>query len=309
MFDNRRYNSASTYFKKMFSQRVQKIAIDAGFTCPNRDGSKSTGGCTYCDNQTFKPFYCSADKSIKQQLSEGINFFAKKYSAMQYLAYFQAYSNTYADIEILEKLYSEALNYDKVIGIVIATRPDCVDDEKLKLISEIAKKYYVVIEYGIETTCDDTLEIINRKITFEEMESVIYKTASHNIDIGAHLILGLPNESEEMILNHATKISALPIKMLKLHQLQIIKNTKMALQYNENIYNFDLYNVERYINIVVAFLELLSPQIMIERFTSEAPPDLLLAPNWGGIKNYEIVHKIEKRLLQLDTWQGKLYNK
>jgi len=309
MFENKRYNSANVYFKKIFNQRVQKIAIDAGFTCPNRDKTKSVGGCTYCNNITFKPFYCNPEKSINQQINEGISFFSKKYASIKFIAYFQAYTNTYASLDILKKLYNEALSNPDIVGLVISTRPDCVDYEKLEFIAELSKTKYVSIEYGIESTNDETLKKINRASTFDDAKQAIEMTANKGINVGAHLILGLPEETEEMILEHAIKISELKINTLKMHQLQIIKNTKMAYEYEKKVFDFKLFNIDEYVNLVVAFVERLNPNIMIERFSSESPLDLLIAPNWGGLKNYEIVHKIEKRLEKLNTWQGKFYDK
>ena len=301
----KRYNSASAHIKNIFEQRVQKVAVDAGFSCPNRDGKKGRGGCTYCNNDTFKPFYTSSQKSVTEQINEGISFFAKKYKAIKFLAYFQAFTNTYAPLSELKKLYAEALKHPQVVGLVISTRPDCVDAEKLDYLQKLSEKYYIVIEYGLESTNDDSLLKINRLHTFEEAKNAIMMTAERKITTGAHLIIGLPGETKTDILEHAKKISDLPITMLKLHQLQIIKGTKMARQYSENPENFDLFTSERYIDLMVDFLELLNPKIMIERFTSESPKDMLIAPNWGGLKNFEIVHKIEKKLVERNTWQGK----
>jgi len=309
MFTDKRYNSISNFYAQKFNQRVQKIAVDAGFTCPNRDGTKSVGGCIYCDNKTFKPFYSSPQKSIKQQLEEGIAFFSKKYKTIKYLAYFQAYTNTYAPIEILKKLYLEALSADGIIGLVISTRPDCIDAEKLDFIEQLSKKYFISMEYGVESTHNKTLENINRAHTFEEAKWAIIETSKRNIHTGAHFILGLPNENEEDILQHAEIISQLPIDSIKLHQLQIIKNTKLAAEYLKNPENFKLFSIDEYVDLVVKFVERLNPDIMIERFSSESPLDLLIAPLWGGLKNFEIVHKIEKRLNDLDTRQGKYYQK
>ncbi len=303
----KRYNSASAHIKSIFAQRVQKVAVDAGFSCPNRDGKKGRGGCTYCNNDTFKPFYTSAKKSVTEQINEGITFFAKKYKVIKFLAYFQAFTNTYASLSELKKLYEEALSHPQVVGLVISTRPDCVDAEKLDYLQKLAEKYYIVIEYGVESTNDTTLQKINRLDTFEQAKEAIIMTAKRKITTGAHLIIGLPGETKMDILEHAKRISNLPIEMLKLHQLQIIKGTKMARQYAENPESFDLFTSEKYIDLMVDFLELLNPQIMIERFTSESPKDMLIAPNWGGLKNFEVVHKIEKRLKERNTWQGKVY--
>ena len=301
-----RYNSASKYLKNLFSERVQKIAVDAGFTCPNRDGKKGRGGCTYCNNNTFTPFYCSPEKTIETQIEQGIAFFSKKYKKIKFLVYFQAYTNTYAEISELKKIYTKALQHPQVIGAVIATRPDCIDEEKLDFFAELNKKYRIVIEYGVESTNNTTLEKINRQHTFEDAVKSIKMTAERNITVGAHLIIGLPNENKENILSHAKKISELPINMLKLHQLQIIRHTKMAKQYIANPENFNLFGVNEYIELMVDFLEVLNPKIMLERFTSESPKELLIAPKWSGLKNFEIVHKIEKRLEERNTWQGKL---
>jgi len=304
---SKRYNDYSSYCKRVFSERVQKISIDAGFTCPNRDGTKAAGGCTYCDNNTFNPFYCQPDKPILQQLNEGIDFFAEKYKSQKYLAYFQAYSNTYAPLEKLKSIYAEALEHPKVIGLVIATRPDCVDEEKLDYIEQLAEKHYVVVEYGVESCRNETLAFVNRCHTFEDSVRAIEMTAKRNIHTGVHMILGLPGEDRTIILKHAEILSQLPVKTLKLHQLQIIKGTAMAEQFAANPGLFNTFSSGEYIELVVDFLEKLNPEIIVERFISEAPPVLLISPQWGGLKNYEIIAKIEKRLAERDTWQGRLF--
>lgn len=300
-----RYNSASEFYKTIFSQRVQKISIDAGFTCPNRDGSKSRGGCTYCNNEAFKPFYCSPKKTVTQQLTEGIAFFSKKYKTQKYLAYFQAYTNTYAPLPLLKSLYEEALKVDGVIGLVIATRPDCVDAEIMDYIAELSKKYFILLEFGIESVYERTLELINRKHTFAESKYAIELANERNILTGLHFIMGLPGETKEMMLNSAKVISSLPFKLLKLHQLQIVKGTLMAKDYERNSEKYQFFGLDEYIDFAVDFLEYLNPEIIVERFTSEAPSNLLIAPKWGRVKNYEIVHKIEKKLVERDTYQGK----
>jgi len=301
------YNDFSSYFKKKFETRIQKIAVDAGFTCPNRDGIKGRGGCTYCNNETFNPFYCSPKKTISQQLKEGINFFAKKYKTQKYLAYFQAYSNTYADLDILKRYYNEALKVEGVIGLVIATRPDCVDNSILGYLQKLAEKYYIVLEFGIESCNDETLKKINRGHIFAETVSALELSKNRGLHVGVHYIMGLPGDSREDNLAHAKIISDLPFETLKLHQLQIIKGTKMAKQYVENPEMFNLFSAEEYIEFVVKFAELLKPEIIIERFISESPADLLIAPKWGGLKNFEIVEKIKKQFTKQNTWQGKLF--
>ncbi len=304
---NRPFNDYSSWFKKRFKQRVQKISIDAGFTCPNRDGTKAWGGCTYCNNDTFNPFYCEPSKSITQQLNEGIAFFEPKYKTQKYLAYFQAYSNTYGSLKLLKKLYEEALSHPKVIGLIIGTRPDCVDDEILNYLAELSQKYFVVVEYGIESTLNRTLELINRQHTHQESVDSITKTAQRGILTGVHMIIGLPGETDEEIINHAKVLSELPITSLKLHQLQIVKGTVLAKQYKKNPESLRLFHPEEYIDLVIRFLENLNPEIIVERFISESPLDLLIAPKWNGLKNFEIVAKIEKRMKELNSFQGKSY--
>lgn len=300
-----RYNSASDFYKTIFSYRVQKISVDAGFTCPNRDGTKARGGCTYCNNDAFKPFYCSPQKTVTQQLKEGIAFFSKKYKTQKYIAYFQAFSNTYAPLSVLKRLYEEALKVDGVIGLVIATRPDCVNTEIMDYIAELSKKYFILLELGIESVYDSTLELINRKHTFAESKQAIELANERNILTGLHFIMGLPGETKEMMLNYAKVISQLPFKLLKLHQLQIVKGTLMAKDYEANPQKYHLFDLDEYIDFVVDFLEYLNPEIIVERFTSETPANLLIAPKWGRVKNYEIIHKVQKRLMERDTFQGK----
>ncbi len=307
-FVSERYLNYNTVLKEEFSNRVQKISINAGFTCPNRDGSKGVGGCTYCNNQSFSPDYCRPVKTVSQQILEGIQFFNKaKYEKQYYLAYFQSYTNTYDSIDKLKKLYEEALSHPKVIGIVVGTRPDCVNDELLDYFSELSKRYYVMIEYGIESTKDETLQFINRGHDYSCAEKAVRDTAKRNIYSGAHLILGLPLESRETILSHAEAVSRLPLTALKLHQLQLIKGTKMAHQYTEHPEYFHLYRAEEYIDLIVDFLERLNPSIAIERFVSQSPASRLIAPDWG-LKNFEFTEKIKKQLEERNTWQGKNYH-
>lgn len=304
---NRPYNDYSSYFKKKFDERVQKISIDAGFSCPNRDGTKGRGGCTYCNNDTFNPFYCEPSKSVTQQLNEGVAFFEPKYKTQKYIAYFQAYSNTYGSLNLLKKLYEEALSHPKVIGLMVGTRPDCVDDTILDYLSELSEKYFVVVEYGLESTLDRTLELINRCHTHKESVNAIKKTVARKIETGVHMILGLPGESDDEIIAHAKVLSKLPITSLKLHQLQIVKGTVLAKQYAADKKSIRLFQADEYIDLVIRFLEELNPRIIVERFISESPKDLLIAPKWNGLKNFEIVAKIEKKMNELGTFQGKCY--
>jgi len=303
----KRYNDFSGYFRNKFNGRVQKISINAGFTCPNRDGSRGTGGCTYCNNLTFSPAYCNLEKSVTTQLKEGIGFFARKYDSMKYLAYFQAYSNTYAPLDNLKLLYNEALEHEEVIGLVIATRPDCLKTEILDYLQELAQKYYIMVEFGIESHLNSSLDRMNRGHSFEESVWALEETARRNIHNCAHLILGLPGETETDWLNQSRVISQLPVENLKLHQLQIHKGTLMYRDYLQNPEQFPMFTVEGYLELVVKYLELLNPEIIVERFVSEAPDELLVAPRWG-LKNFEFTAKLEKLMEERDTWQGRLFS-
>lgn len=301
-----RYLNYNQVLKNEFSERIQKISVNAGFTCPNRDGSRGIGGCTYCNNQTFSPEYCQPTKSITQQIQEGIDFFKHKYDAQLYFAYFQSYTNTYDTLDKLKTIYEEALSHPKVVGIVVGTRPDCVSDELLDYFAELSGKYYVMIEYGIESTSDRTLDFINRGHDYACAEKAIRDTAARGIRVGAHLILGLPHESRSIILSHARRISELPLTAVKLHQLQLVKGTKMAKQYAEHPDWFRLYTADEYIDLVIDFLELLNPSIAVERMISQSPPGFVIAPDWG-LKNFEFIVKVERRMAQRNARQGSNY--
>jgi radical SAM protein (TIGR01212 family) len=304
---SRRFNDYSSYIRSIYNERVQKVSVDAGFSCPNRDGIKGVGGCVFCNNSTFNPSYCGEGNSISHQIDTGINFFSPKYKTQLYLAYFQAYSNTYGDLSILKNRYEQALKHPKIIGLVIGTRPDCISEELLDYLAELNETYSVTIEYGIESTKDETLERINRGHNYEVGIEAIRKTADRGIKVGAHLILGLPGETEKDILQHAKEVSVLPLDYLKLHQLQLVRGSVLGEEYLKNSGNMKLYRVEEYIDLVVSFLEILNPNIVIERFISQSPKELLIAPKWG-LKNFEFVAKVEKRLKELDTWQGKKFD-
>lgn len=304
----RRFNAYSNYFRKLYGTRIQKLSIDAGFTCPNRDGTKGTGGCTFCNNNAFNPSYCVPQKSVSQQIEDGIAFHRKRYRRTnKYLAYFQAYSNTYSSLEKLRELYEEALAHPMVIGLVIGTRPDCMDEEKLSYLRELSTASYIAVEYGIESCYDKTLLRINRGHTFSEAEEMVKLTAFYGIITGAHFIFGLPGETHDEMLASAGIISRLPLKTVKFHQLQIIKGTTMEIEYNDKPEDFHLFSWEEYLDFFVSFLERLNPEIVVERFTGEAPPKFLSHPVWGIKRSEEIVSLVEKRLEVLDTWQGRLY--
>ena len=304
----RRYNSQADFIKEKYGVRLQKLVVDAGFTCPNRDGSKGRGGCTFCDNNAFHPNYSTPDKSIIQQLEEGIEFHRGRYRrAGGYLAYFQPYSNTYAPLEKLKGLYEEALAHPEVRGIVIGTRPDCVDEAKLDYLAELAKEHIVIVEYGIESCYDATLEHINRGHTYADAVRAVEMTAARGLHTGAHFILGLPGETREMMLSAADRINALKIDSVKFHQLQIIKGTKMEEEYAQHPERFEKFTLEGYIDFFVDILERLRPNLVIERFAGEVPPRFVNSTPWGLVRNVELLRMLEERLECRETFQGRLY--
>jgi uncharacterized protein len=302
------YRTFQSFLDEHFDTKVQKISLNAGFTCPNRDGSKGFGGCTYCNNQTFNPAYCETEKSIASQLDEGIRFFARKYPKMDYLAYFQAYTNTYGELEKLKRLYQEALDVPGIKGLVIGTRPDCMPDDLLDYLEALSKKTFILVEYGVESTLNRTLKFINRGHDHACTVDAIRRTAARGIPTGVHLILGLPGESREDLIHHAEVLSTLPLQTVKLHQLQLIKGTKMAAQVAANPAMVHIPEPSEYVEIVCDFLEHLRPDIVVERFVSQSPPELLIAPNWG-LKNYEFTHLVEKCLKKRGSRQGTAYRK
>ena len=301
------YNELAGFLATCFPFKVQKISLNAGFTCPNRDGTVGYGGCTYCNNQTFNPAYCRTEKSITEQLEEGKRFFARKYPDMKYLAYFQAYTNTYAELEDLKKKYEEALNVPDVVGLVIGTRPDCMPDALLDYLEGLNKRTFLIVEYGVESTDNAILKRINRGHTFEVAKAAIEKTSARGIRVGAHVILGLPSETREGLIKQAGVLSALPLTTLKLHQLQLIKGTRMAAEYQNVPEEFHLYSADEYIDLVIDYVEHLRPDIVLERFVSQSPKELLIAPDWG-LKNHEFTDKVKKRMRERNAWQGKKYN-
>lgn len=304
----RRFNAYANYFREKFGYRVQKLSIDAGFTCPNRDGTLGTQGCTFCSNPAFNPSYCMPEKTIAQQIEEGKGFHRWRYQgAAKYLAYFQAYSNTYASLDHLKKVYEEALAQPDVIGLVIGTRPDCVDDEKLQYIASLSKSFHIVVEYGVESCYDKTLERIHRGHDFRLAEKVIRQTADGGILTGAHFIFGLPGETMEEMLATAGIISNLPLHSVKFHQLQILKDTPMERDYFLHPDSYHFFKLEEYIDFMVDFLERLSPQIIVERFAGEVPPRFQAGPTFGNIRNDQILSLLEKRLEERQTFQGRLF--
>ena len=304
----RLYNSQAAFFKEKYGARLQKLVVDAGFSCPNRDGTKGRGGCTFCDNNAFHPGYSTPDKSITQQLDEGIEFHRGRYRrAGGYLAYFQPYSNTYAPLEKLKSLYEEALAHPEVQGLVIGTRPDCVDSAKLDYLASLAKEHIVIVEYGIESCYDATLQHINRCHSWEDAVRAVEMTAGRGIATGAHFIFGLPGENREMMLAEAEKINALKIDSVKFHQLQIIKGTKMEEEFSLYPERFERFTLEGYIDFFVDFLERLRPDLVIERFAGEVPPRFVNSTPWGLVRNAALGRMLEERLLARETFQGRLY--
>jgi len=304
----KRYNSYSQYFKRKFGERVQKISVDAGFTCPNRDGSLARGGCTYCNNNAFNPSYCDPNEPIEHQVLEGIKFHKVRYRrANSYLVYFQPYSNTHASLDHLKHLYESALKQQGVIGLVIGTRPDCIDEDKLKYLKELSEKYYIIIEYGVESIYNKTLEKINRQHTFEQSAEAIIKTTEYGINTGAHFIFGLPGETRKMMMDSVVPISKLPLTTIKFHQLQIVEGTTMAMDFKKDPDSYDLFSFDDYIDFIVSFTEKLNPDFILERFAGEVPPRYQAGPGWGLIRNDQIVVAIEKALEKRNSWQGKFW--
>ena len=308
-FNGRRFNSYSNYYRNLFGGRIQKISIDAGFTCPNRDGTLSTDGCTFCSNAAFNPSYCRPEKSIRQQIEEGIEFHKRRYRrANNYLAYFQPYSNTYKPLDELKEIYQQALEVPGIVGIVIGTRPDCIDEPLLHYLNEIQQNHYVMLEYGVESVYDETLMHVNRGHDFATAKNAICKTSEYGIPCGGHFIFGLPGETKAMMLQAADVISQLPLSTVKFHQLQIFKGTKMASTYLEHPEFFHLFSLDEYIDFVIDFTERLNPQLVIERFAGEVPPRYLVSEPWMKLRYDEVLNRIEKRMEERDTWQGKRFN-
>ena len=304
----RRFNAYSNYFRKLFGGRVQKLSIDAGFTCPNRDGTIGTGGCSFCNNDAFSPSYCNADTSITKQIEKGIHFHSKRYrKSVAYLAYFQSYTNTYAELDELRRKYEEALAYPGIAGLIIGARPDCISNEILDYLAFLSSGYYIAVEYGVESCYDRTLARVNRGHDFKCSVSALEKTAAKGIVTGAHFIFGLPGESREDMMNEAAIISRLPVKTVKFHQLQIIAGTKMEEEYLNSPNDFELFTWNEYREFFIKFLERLNPDIIVERFTGESSPHLIRKEGWGGLRSEEMTKLFEQRLEEIDTWQGRLY--
>ncbi len=303
----KRWNEYSAYIRKTFGERVQKISVNTGLGCPNLDGNLSFDGCTYCNNSSFSPFYCKPDKSIREQLTEGIDFFAKKYKSQKYLAYFQSYTNTYTSDTDFANMMNEALDTKGVVGLVVATRPDSISETQIELLDTLAKSNYVNLEFGIESSLDRTLRRINRGHDAQSTINAFAACKGKHFHTGAHLIFGLPGESELEILSHADFINSLQPNSLKLHQLQVLKGTAIADEFKQVPEDFVNFTVDSYIELVIRFLEKLNPNIVMERFTSESPKIIIISPDWGGLKNFEFVETLRKQMILHGNFQGKKF--
>lgn len=288
-----KYKEFGPWLQQTLGCKVQKISVNAGMTCPNRDGTLGTGGCTFCNNQTFNPAYCRTEKSVTQQLLEGKQFFARKYPTMKYLAYFQAYTNTYAALDRLVRLYEEALAVPGVVGLVIGTRPDCMPEALLDYLEELNRRTFLIVEYGVESANEETLRRINRGHTFARSAEAIRLTAGRGIRVGAHIILGFPWEDEAELMRQADEIARLPLTTLKLHQLQIIRGTQLAREYSAN--PWPVPTAEQYIDLVLRYIHRLPSTLVLERFVSQSPPEMVIAPQWG-LKNHEFANLLRNRL-------------
>ncbi len=299
---DRRYTSFGAYMKKRFGATVYKVNVDAGFTCPNRDGTVGVSGCIYCNNDSFRPSSCRPTLTVSEQVQNGIIYVKKRYKSEKFLVYFQPYTNTYAPVDELERLYKEALSAPSVIGLAIGTRPDAVDAEKIALIQSLAEKYFILVEYGMQSMYDKSLEFINRGHNYNTFLKALEMTRNRGIFIGTHIIVGFPTETREEMMSMSEELSNLPLEFLKIHQLQVIKDTPLEIMYREN--PFHVFGYDEYLDFVTDFIERLSPRIVIQRLFATAPDSILIAPQWWKNRQ-EILRDIEKRLEVRDTYQGK----
>lgn len=298
----RRYNGFGQHLRSLFGRKVFKVNVDAGFTCPNRDGTVSVGGCIYCNNDSFRPSACAASLPLREQISRGIPYLRSRYGAEQFIVYFQPYTNTYAPVDVLERLYREALGFDGVVGLAIGTRPDCVDPEKISLLRDLAKDRFILIEYGLQSMHDRTLSYINRGHDYACFERALEMTANKGIRVGAHIILGFPTEGRDEMLATADALSALPVQYLKIHQLQVVKGTQLAARYAER--PFPVLGYDEYLRLVADFLERLSPDIVIQRLFAAAPEEILIAPVWERTRS-EFLRDLDAYMEERGSFQGK----
>lgn len=282
------YRDYADFLAEVFGPgKVQKLSVDAEFTCPNRDGTLGLGGCAYCNNRAFSPDYKKRLSPVAEQIAAGKRFFARKYPRMRYAAYFQSYTSTYGDIDTVTRLYEEAAAQPDVIGLIIGTRPDCMPDRLLERLAQMNRRLPVIVEYGAESSHDTTLARVNRCHTWAQTVNTANRTADAGLHVGLHLIMGLPGETEEMMLATVDRLNTLPISTVKFHQLQIIKGTRLAAEAETPA----TFTIDDYISLCTKIVRRLRPDIAIERFISQAPPELLIAPRWG-IKNYQFTHRL-----------------
>ncbi|MDD5970370.1 MAG: TIGR01212 family radical SAM protein [Paraprevotella sp.] len=295
------YKEFGTWLQAELGCKAQKLSVDAGLTCPNRDGTLGRGGCTFCDNRTFNPAYCRQGGSITDQLEAGKRFFSRKYPTMKYLAYFQSYSNSYGTLSHLKELYEEALRVPDVVGLVIGTRPDCMPDALLEYLEELNRRTFLLVEYGVESANEETLVRVNRGHTFAQARECIIRTAQRGIRVGVHMILGFPWETRSELIRQAQLIASLPITTLKLHQLQVIKGTQLAREYE--LHPWPLPTAEEYVDLVLEYISHLPPSLVLERFVSQSPPEYVIAPRWG-LKNHEFSALVKKAIQKRSTQLG-----
>ena len=295
------YKEFGTWLQAELGCKAQKLSVDAGLTCPNRDGTLGRGGCTFCDNRTFNPAYCRQGGSITDQLEAGKRFFSRKYPTMKYLAYFQSYSNSYGTLSHLKELYEEALRVPDVVGLVIGTRPDCMPDALLEYLEELNRRIFLLVEYGVESANEETLVRVNRGHTFAQARECIIRTAQRGIRVGVHMILGFPWETRSELIRQAQLIASLPITTLKLHQLQVIRGTQLAREYE--LHPWPLPTAEEYVDLVLEYISHLPPSLVLERFVSQSPPEYVIAPRWG-LKNHEFSALVKKAIQKRSTQLG-----
>ena len=295
------YKEFGTWLQAELGCKAQKLSVDAGLTCPNRDGTLGRGGCTFCDNRTFNPAYCRQGGSITDQLEAGKRFFSRKYPTMKYLAYFQSYSNSYGTLSHLKELYEEALRVPDVVGLVIGTRPDCMPDALLEYLEELNRRTFLLVEYGVESANEETLVRVNRGHTFAQARECIIRTAQRGIRVGVHMILGFPWETRSELIRQAQLIASLPITTLKLHQLQVIKGTQLAREYE--LHPWPLPTAEEYVDLVLEYISHLPSSLVLERFVSQSPPEYVIAPRWG-LKNHEFTTLVKKAIQKRSTQLG-----
>ncbi len=295
------YKEFGTWLQAELGCKAQKLSVDAGLTCPNRDGTLGRGGCTFCDNRTFNPAYCRQGGSITDQLEAGKRFFSRKYPTMKYLAYFQSYSNSYGTLSHLKELYEEALRAPDVVGLVIGTRPDCMPDALLEYLEELNRRTFLLVEYGVESANEETLVRVNRGHTFAQARECIIRTAQRGIRVGVHMILGFPWETRSELIRQAQLIASLPITTLKLHQLQVIRGTQLAREYE--LHPWPLPTAEEYVDLVLEYISHLPSSLVLERFVSQSPPEYVIAPRWG-LKNHEFSALVKKAIQKRSTQLG-----